>query len=189
MKLGKRLTKRYIKYIFVVFFIIYVSITNIYARPETYDAKVTFLPNEHLLTSMIEDVAGAKDSIYIAIYMFKTTDNRYQESTLLEDSLIMALKNGVKVFVVMDFGKDDDITTEINKETADELLKAGAKVVFDSKSVRTHAKLMVVDKEITYIGSHNYTHSAFKYNNETSVRIVSKGLAQDAIRYIKGLVR
>lgn len=189
MKPGKRLTKRYIKYIFAIFFITYVFITNIYARPKTYDAKATFLPNEDILAYMIKDVVDAKDSIFIAIYMFKTTDDIYQKSGLLEDALIKALKKGVKVFIVMDIGKDGDITTEINKETADELLKAGAKVVFDSKDVRTHAKLMVIDEEIVYVGSHNYTHSAFKYNNEASVRIVSKGLAQDAVKYIKGLVR
>jgi phosphatidylserine/phosphatidylglycerophosphate/cardiolipin synthase-like enzyme len=189
MRLGKRLTKRYIKYIFAVFFIIYVSITNIYARPEAYDAKVTFLPDRYLLDSMIKDVTDAQKNIFIAIYMFKTTDDRHQMSTLLEEALISALKKGVKVFVVMDLGKGNDITTDINKETAEELLKAGATVVFDSKDVRTHAKLMVIDEKITYVGSHNYTDSAFKYNNETTVRIVSEGLASDAIKYIKRLVR
>lgn len=184
---GKKSIKIYSKYLVILFIAIYFAVTNLSARTKNHDAKATFLKNAEVLNSMIADVLDAKRSIYIAIYMFKTTESSYQKSTLLEEALFKALKNGVKVFILMDMGKDDDITTEINKETGRELREKGATVVFDSKETKTHAKLMVIDEEITYIGSHNYTHSAFNYNNETTARITSEEFASEAIEYIKSI--
>jgi len=189
MRRGRKSKKFYFKLLFAAAFAVYISITNIYATPKSYDAKVTFLPDRELLDIMTKDILDAKTDIFIAIYMFKTTDNSFQMSAILEDAIFKALKKGVKVFVVMDIGKGDDITTEINKETGEELRKAGAKVIYDSKDVRTHSKIMVIDGKITYVGSHNYTHSAFKYNHESTVRIESEGVAKESIKYIKSLVR
>ena len=186
---GKRSTKVYFRYIGILLIAVYFTVTNLSAKTKSYEAKATFLKNEEVLNSMVEDVLGAKRSIFIAIYMFKTDDSTYQKSTLLQEAIFKALKNGVKVFVLMDIGKDGDITTEMNEETGEELRKKGATVVFDSKDTKTHAKLMVIDEKITYVGSHNYTHSAFNYNNETTARIESGGFALEAIKYIKEISR
>jgi len=186
---GKNSKRNYVKYLSIILFLAYITITNIYAGSDGYDAKVKFLPDGKLLDSMVEDILKSEKNIYCSIYMFKTTDNIYQKSTLIQEAMFKALENNVKVFIVMDIGKNDDITTEYNKETAEELIEKGATVVFDSPNVRTHTKLMVIDEKIVYIGSHNYTHSALKYNREATARIVSKEFAKEVINYIKSLVR
>lgn len=184
---GKISIRFYSKYALIFLAIVYFATANLIARTKSYDARAMFLKNSEVLDNMISDVLNAKKNIYIAIYMFKTSDDTYQKSTLLQEAIFTALKNNVKVFVLMDMGKGSDITTEINEETGRELREKGAVVVFDSKETKTHAKLMVIDEKITYIGSHNYTHSAFHYNNETSARIESEGFASEAVKYIKSI--
>lgn len=186
---GRKLRKNYFKYISIILFLAYITITNIHAGSDGYDAKVKFLPDSKLLDSMVEDILKSEKNIYCSIYMFKTTDNTYQKSTLIQEAMFKALKNNVKVFIVMDLGKSDEITTEYNKETAEELIEKGATVVFDSPNKRLHTKLMVIDEKIVYIGSHNYTHSALKYNHEATARIVSGDFAKEVINYIKSISR
>ncbi|MGA1846105.1 phospholipase D-like domain-containing protein [Deferribacter abyssi] len=170
--------------VFVAFFFV---ITNISAKLIKHEGKVTFLPNRKILKSLIKDIEDAKNSIYIAMYMFKTDDYKFNYSTLIEEAIFDALKKGVKVYAVFDIGKNDDITTRFNKDTGEELRKKGAIVWYDSPERKLHAKVVVIDNKIVYLGSHNYTHSAMKYNYETSVRIESSEMAQEVIKYIRGI--
>ncbi|WP_188020329.1 phospholipase D-like domain-containing protein [Deferribacter autotrophicus] len=184
-----RLSKRklFLNIAFAVFVVVFFVITNISAKLIKHEGKVTFLPNKEILKPLIKDIEDAKDSIYIAMYMFKTDDYKFNYSTLIEEALFDALKKGVKVYAVFDTGKKNDITTEFNKDTGEELRKKGAVVWYDSPERRLHAKVVVIDNKIIYLGSHNYTHSALKYNYEASVRIESPEMAKEVIRYIRGI--
>jgi phosphatidylserine/phosphatidylglycerophosphate/cardiolipin synthase-like enzyme len=57
-------------------------------------------------------------------------------------------------------------------------------VSFDSPTVVTHAKVVVVDGRYVYLGSHNLTQSALRHNNELSVRIDSPELAAEVAAYL-----
>jgi len=46
---------------------------------------------------------------------------------------------------------------------------------------------MVIDRRYIYIGSHNLTQSALKYNKELSVLIDSPELAGEMTAYLNGL--
>jgi phosphatidylserine/phosphatidylglycerophosphate/cardiolipin synthase-like enzyme len=74
-----------------------------------------------------------------------------------------------------------------NGETAERLKKAGMDVHWDSPKKTTHTKLAVIDGRYTFIGSHNLTQSALKYNNEMSVMIDSQAVAEKTLHYIQGL--
>ncbi len=149
---------------------------------DRYD--VQFLSDENLFKKMIEDVEFSKKSISVAIYMFKSDGQG--DAVELRNSLLRAIDRGVKVYLVMDVAKDD-ITSDANIFTGEIIAKHGGVVRYDSPFRKLHSKLMVIDDEIVYIGSHNYTDSAFGKNNETSVRIVSKKLAEEAANYIKSI--
>lgn len=188
MSYGKLLKKKHLyKSLIGLIVLAFIFVNNIVAQPERFEGKVTFLADDKLLKPMIQDIENAKKNIFIAIYMFKTDDYKFNLSNLIEEALYDALDRGVRVYVVFDKGRKDDITTEFNMDTAEELKRRGAVVRFDSPKRRLHSKLMVIDEKIVYIGSHNYTHSALKYNNETSVRIESADVANEAIKYIKGI--
>ena len=54
----------------------------------------------------------------------------------------------------------------------------GVEVIYDSLSKTTHAKLMVVDGQLSLLGSTNWTYYALTNNNETSVLVRSKEVAR-----------
>ncbi|MGB9731371.1 MULTISPECIES: phospholipase D-like domain-containing protein [Calditerrivibrio] len=148
------------------------------------DDGVKFLADDSLIKEMLSDIEFSRESIFISIYMFKTDGTG--DADQLKDALIRAAGRGVKVYVVMDVAKED-ITTEANTSTGKELSNHGIMVKYDSPLRKLHSKLMIIDEKIVYIGSHNYTNSAFSKNNETSVRIISDKIAKEAISYIKNI--
>ena len=104
----------------------------------------------------------------------------------LQEELISAKRRGVKVTVILETsGKDEwgEYVTQINEEVRDLLRKSGVQVYLDDEKTTTHAKLLVIDEEITVLGSHNWTFAAFMRNNESSVRITSRPVARQYISY------
>ena len=78
---------------------------------------------------------------------------------------------------------EDDLSNKYNEVTAKYLSKNGIKVLFDNESRKLHAKLCLIDDNIIYTGSHNFTYSAMKRNSESSVRIVSANEAEKVQEY------
>ncbi|PLX65931.1 MAG: hypothetical protein C0603_13225 [Denitrovibrio sp.] len=168
----------------LVSFFIYANVT---ADTNRHQAEVTILPDGKLLPELIRDIAEAKQSIYIAMYMFKSYDNVNNGAGLIKASLVKAAKRSVKVYIALDSSKDGDFIEKENKKLGKYLLKNNIQVVYDSPDNRMHTKALVIDERISYIGSHNYTNSALKYNREMTVRIVSEEASRDAIRHIKSI--
>ncbi len=104
-------------------------------------------------------------------------------SNRLVKELIETRKRGVKVEVILEVRGGEDRTTKRNRHTGRILSDGGVEVVYDSLSQTTHAKFMVVDGELTLLGSTNWTHYALTNNNEASVLIRSKEVAQKLIDY------
>jgi len=188
MIFGRRYRKLWLKLfsILAIFVSLFVY-TNLKAEVAEHEAQVSVLTDEELLPVFVNDIGNAKKSIYMAIYMFKTSDFKPGDTEIIKQALMKAARSGVKVYVVMDDSDKKDITGKINRETGEELSKAGIKVVYDAKNKRMHSKVTVIDGRITYIGSHNYTVSAMKYNNEITARIVSDGAAAETAQYIKSI--
>jgi len=76
---------------------------------------------------------------------------------------------------------------EQNRKAAALLSDAGIKVRFDAPKTTTHVKAMVIDSRYVYLGSHNLTQSALKYNNELSIMVESTELAEEITAYLKSL--
>ena len=58
-------------------------------------------------------------------------------------------------------------------------------VLFDNESKKLHAKICLIDDNIIYTGSHNFTYSAMARNSESSVKIVSSTEAEKVKNYFK----
>lgn len=187
MRSGLRYRKLWLKAaaVLMVFVCLFVY-SNLKAGQKEYDAKVMILPDGEIVPMLVHDIATAKDSIYMAIYMFKASKGT-GDTEVLKQALLKAAANGVKIYIVMDKAGKRDITTDINKKTGTDLAQAGIQVVYDNDRIRLHAKTTVIDGHITYIGSHNYTESAMNHNREITARIVSDGAAQDTIDFIKSV--
>lgn len=189
MKSGTGYRKFWLKALPVIIFALsFLVYSNIKAQITEHETKTAVLTDKELLPVLVHDIAQAKESIYIAIYMFKTDDKRKTDTDMIKDALFSAAKRGVKIYAVMDDTDDKkDFVSKANRDTGEELKKAGIKVVYDDKKVRLHAKITVIDDKITFIGSHNYTVSALNYNREITARIASDGAAAETIDFIKSI--
>lgn len=124
-------------------------------------------------------IQEAKHSIQVIMFEMGYYDEHPNTpSNLLIKELISAKKRGVKVEVVLEVKEGEDRTTERNRHSGTILCEGGVKVIYDSLSKTTHAKLMVVDEELSLLGSTNWTYYALTNNNETSVLVRSKEVAR-----------
>ncbi len=127
----------------------------------------------------------AKHSVQVMMFEMGYYD-KYPNtaSNLLVKELIDSRKRGVKVEVILEVKEGEDRTTKRNRHAGKILSDGGVEVVYDSLSRTTHSKFMVVDGELTLIGSTNWTYYALTNNNEASVLIRSKEVAGELIEYL-----
>lgn len=96
----------------------------------------------------------------------------------------------MKVFVVLEnTGDSSDALNIQNRKAGKFLAGKGIRVYFDSPRKTTHTKLTVIDQRLIFLGSHNLTQSALKYNNEISVLLEGRDLALNARNYILGIIK
>ena len=126
----------------------------------------------------------AKHSVQVMMFEMGYYD-KYPNtpSNLLVRELIDARKRGASVEVILEVKEGEDRTTKRNRHTGKILSEGGVKVIYDSPVKTTHAKFMVVDGELSLLGSTNWTYYALTNNNEASVLIRSKEVARALVEY------
>ncbi len=151
---------------------------------------VTPLMNKEYFPALLKAVDAAKKEIFIAIFSFKTSGHSNSYPDQLLDHLARAAERGVQVKVILeDSGDRHDNLSRQNFKTKTLLEKKGVKVYMDLPDKTTHTKLVVVDQRLVFIGSHNFTTSAFKHNNEVSVLIEKPDLAQKVRNYMLTIIK
>lgn len=132
-------------------------------------------------------IAQATSRIDLAMFLFKTTKSAKNRASALVRELIQASKRGVAVTVLLEkSGYDPELSRE-NEKVGARLQKGGIRVRFDSPKVTTHAKVVVVDRRYSLIGSHNFTSSALSANHEVSLLVDNRELAGELLRYMEGV--
>ena len=116
---------------------------------------------DELIISEIED---AKKSIRLAIYGFS--------NDRIRDAILNAHKRGVDTKVVTD-------DKRANSENILLLKSAGIDVVDDKNPYALmHHKFLVIDENVVWSGSANYSYYAFYKNNENLVKFTSSKIAK-----------
>lgn len=129
-------------------------------------------------------IKEAKTSIQVMMFeMGYYEDRPTTPSNLLIKALIDAKKRGVKVEVILEAREDADRTSKRNRLSGKILSDGGVDVIFDSPEKTTHAKLMIVDAQMTLIGSTNWTYYALTSNHEACLLIRSKEVAKQLTDY------
>jgi phosphatidylserine/phosphatidylglycerophosphate/cardiolipin synthase-like enzyme len=124
-------------------------------------------------------IQEARHSIQVMMFEMGYYDKHPDTpSNLLVRELIHAKKRGVKVEVILEVKEGEDRTAKRNRHTGKILSEGGVEVIYDSLSKTTHAKLMVVDGQLTLLGSTNWTYYALTNNNEASVLLRSREVAR-----------
>ncbi len=143
---------------------------------------IVILKDGEFYASLMESVKTAEKEIKIGTFIFLVRINKTNPVKKLADELIKAHKRGVDVEIFLEAGKGD--LTPDNLASADYLKKSGIKVFIDHDNEKNHFKLAVIDRKKVYIGSHNISSSALKYNKEISVLIESEEAAKECLSYL-----
>ena len=152
--------------------------------------QAVILTNEDFLPALLKSIDEARDEIFMSIFSFKSGEHKNSYPDRIAGHLARAVKRGVKVFVVLETtsGKSDDLNIQ-NRQTGKLLEENGINVSFDSPRKTTHTKLTVIDQRLIFLGSHNFTQSALKYNNEISVLMDRPDLAKNVRNYILKIIK
>ena len=137
--------------------------------------------------ALIDEINNARSEIVLCAYLFKTIENADGYPERVMKSLSSAVKRGVRVLALMELNQDSGDLIQTNSETAERLKKAGITVYPDPRNLVTHTKLVVIDRRYLFIGSHNLTQAALKYNQEVSVWIDSPFMAEEALQYVDSI--
>jgi phosphatidylserine/phosphatidylglycerophosphate/cardiolipin synthase-like enzyme len=160
------------------------------AQRETAVPSVLALKDGEYYPALAEALDRAKSEIVLSMFLFKTNGFEGNQPDGILSRLSAAAKRGVPVFVLLEREKDRrSQVNEANEETAKRLRKAGIVPVFDSPERTMHAKIAVIDRRLVFLGSHNFTQSALKYNHEVSLRVDSPALAEELLRYVRSIER
>lgn len=150
--------------------------------------KVTLLPDHKYVEALLSGIRGARSEISGCFFLFKVADRGNNLPMTIVRELVAAKKRGVAVAIGLEQDAGGTRTVyEQNRRAANLLADAGIKVSFDTPKTTTHVKAMVIDRRYVYVGSHNLTHSALRYNNELSVMIDSPELAEETLTYMDNL--
>jgi phosphatidylserine/phosphatidylglycerophosphate/cardiolipin synthase-like enzyme len=172
-----------------------VLIPSIQGATTFSDDTISNIPNEspikllrdgEYFATLLQAIKGAEKEIEMAFFLFKTNGYRNNYPDILLHHLTKAAQRGVRIRVLLERGNNIDTS---NGETALRLREGGIDVSFDTPDITTHTKVIVIDGRYTFLGSHNLTASALKYNHELSLLIDSPELAMEALHYIDTLYR
>ncbi|MGD0845267.1 MAG: phospholipase D-like domain-containing protein [Geobacteraceae bacterium] len=152
----------------------------------SFKTTTTLLRNQEYAEALLNRIGNARESIVCSFYLFKITETRNNQPARIAEELVRARKRGVAVTVILEKGKSaQDKLYEENRNTAALLTRDGVNVHFAAPGVTTHNKIVVIDRRYIFLGSHNLTQGALRYNNELSVLIDSPEMAAEVRAYLE----
>ncbi len=137
-----------------------------------------FMPHEghKCLKSLYQDLRSAKEKICIASY-WVTHSNIIM-------ALIRARKRNVSIKIIFDRSSPNSATLEeVFRDTGLEFIES------EIDSARMHHKFIIVDNNITWVGSANLTGTAFSKNYENMLRIESPETARRYLVDFRNLMK
>ncbi len=124
-----------------------------------------------------EALAGAEVSIDLLMASIDLDDNP------LIDDLRGACARGVRVRLLLDCSDWSPSITQRNRPAIQALAEAGVEARFDDPQTTTHAKMVVVDREIVVLGSTNWNRYALREHRQADLRVDEPRIAEAYARF------
>lgn len=118
-------------------------------------------------------IADARERVYIQTPYFLPTEG-------LLKALVTAAMSGVDVRIMIPLHPDSAILRYASSSYITECLRAGIKFYF-YKPGMLHSKMLIVDRELTSIGSTNFDFRSFEHNFESNLFIYSSEFNERAV--------
>jgi phosphatidylserine/phosphatidylglycerophosphate/cardiolipin synthase-like enzyme len=151
---------------------------------EDCESLVTPLPGQAFYQKLIESVNQAKFNIDVIQYQWNFYRNQPTNPVQkLNQALLNQLHNNKNVRCLLNKEGRGQHLTAINMKASQYLTEAGARCKFGFTFPIVHAKLWLIDDDITILGSHNLSGRSFTVNHEVSVLIKSKVVCAEFRRY------
>jgi phosphatidylserine/phosphatidylglycerophosphate/cardiolipin synthase-like enzyme len=140
-------------------------------------SKVLMVSGREISDVLIGLVEKAQVSIDILVFDWRWYANDPGASIqLFNQTLVRAVRRGVKVRCVLN-----------SDEVVDILKGVGVEAKKNPTKNKIHCKLMIVDKSVCVLGSHNYTAAAFTINHELSVMFDDDEAVTRALSFFENL--
>src|SRR5699024_4870510 len=133
--------------------------------------------SEAIKKGFLKMISLAKDYIYIQTPYFIPDD-------ALKETIELAILSGVKVRLMIPNKPDHPFIYQATLSYAEELMKLGGEVYIYDKGFM-HAKTIVIDDEITSVGTANFDIRSFKLNFEVNAFLYSKKTALEQTKYFE----
>lgn len=142
----------------------------------------TYVPN------MIKLFGSAQKTIHVIMLEGNYFPDRPDGINMqLYNAMFDAAKRGVKVTVILDQSDFNMNQSKKNLDMGEFFRENGVNVLYDDPSTTTHAKTLIVDSLYTVVGSTNWSYYALEKNNESSVIIKSRLVAEVYEKYFDEL--
>jgi len=133
----------------------------------------SLLVNDDYVEATKAAIEAATTSVSLMVFLGSASDGEAGQAPLpLVEALEAAARRpGIKVSVILD--QDDDgkpyKSALINRALVKRLQAGAVQVKFDTKETLLHSKVLIIDRTVCVVGSHNWTRTSFTRTHELSV--------------------
>lgn len=129
-----------------------------------------FIDSRDYLKTVQEAMKSAQRSIRVMMFYSNYSSHSRNAANILISELEAARKRGVEVEIILETSHEE-IVNRGNRASAERLLEGGIEAMFYPIFPVMHTKLVLIDDEVSIVGSHNWTNAA-AYNNSESSALV-----------------
>ncbi|PZD77900.1 cardiolipin synthase [Mesonia sp. K7] len=128
----------------------------------------------HIMQAIFTAITTAEESILITTPYFIPNEEIYT-------ALITAARRGVEVKIIIPKENDSWAAKYASTSYIESLLEAGIQFYFYTKGM-VHAKTMVIDNDLSIVGTSNMDYRSFEINFEVIVLVYNKSVSQQMIQ-------
>lgn len=157
------------------------------ALPAQHAAPIHAMPvvDRQYTPAVIDLISAADSTIHLMLYQARFYgEYPDSDSNRLLQALEGAADRSVHIEAIIDESSwRQAAENQHNIDFAQRMMAAGATVRFDPLELLSHQKVIVVDRRITVISSHNWTHYSLSSNNEAAVFVDDPIFAGEVLEY------
>jgi len=142
-----------------------------------------FLPDERFLPAVVQLIQPAQTTVMISTYKLEhTMRTRGDALRVIFEALVAAKQKGVNVKVLLNWNDLKRSVAKTNLYAMTWLSNQGIETRYLDNNRCCHAKMVIVDKNVIILGSHNLSCKSVMENLEASIQTDDKEIVEQAVK-------